>query len=1486
MSACSLGLTIPNADMNFSCKRTKMIEDRLFVFTKNNEILVLIKKEDKINNVSYFEKDYLILTSMQEREEIVDVFIMKKANEIMTQNERIILVVTKSLVIYFCNLSDGLCISKRNLSNFKEDKIIHIASLCERFLLLIFERKAMLFDTFSQMIFKEESMKVLNKIPTDDNGKEEFLNFEVDKVYPIKENSFFILSKDKDTFFLSVPLINSIYHYTLDYEVTRIKIIKETFDISKYFNDESMLCFFSNQDFIFHNLNQKIRVSFLDSVEELTELSYLNSKAKFPIIYVNRITLNKEEKLLVLYKDLTCEIFTYDKKLREIKLFKKFVIMIEDEFISMKYVTGENVLIGYTENTINVFDLRRINKNDEKYVDKVISLKDIFDKKAKQMFFTNYFKTNFPKYVSDITSELSDNDKMFEITCSSLYCYSENKSLYYIVGTKQGTVAIIDIFFSESLQLNPVVFIDYHRTKVETLSIYENRLLIISSSDGTVSFTDISQSKIDAAIASSNIVSESTMTTSYEKKRRKESLDEYNQKLNLSYLNKVRNNSIYRKKSIDDVDENSKRIVLNPITSIKSFGKLQRIIPVVQLDHNFLASNEELKRKNASLLAFEMENSKTIVMRMDTMKILYKFNQAGPTAKIKAVYHLSYMKSLVFYLDNDTIKVSSYSTRTCDRYISDIDKIYDILRVEEKLGHYFLKPEKLDEFIEGIALSKLKFNEADLEDNKKKGTVKSKERDEISVLQIKKTITNSMEKQLFIKKLFENKMRERQQINITHNKFDAIWMRKIECMIIDEMISIMNNNELSDKLKKIKIMNLLYNPTLFMKIIDRYDSTTKGILGNYMKIGEQYNEFISINFEEYFSYLEKKMHELKDTKNVFRINYFNIVSLLHIWNFGIELDAFLYSHYKLYQPIFDFFPMIIGVDSSCSISLLDEAKIDENLNFSFKFSDHFKYFTENMKRILTTKEKKKELFTDKGQLLESHQGYLVNLKNYKRSTNLSHLLHLGLFGSLIAFLGFEENPHLCDFIENEKKIMKISTTKRQIEYSNFEMFHNFMYENSDDLTLANKDFLLPDYLSMEYNIVTKNKFDISVKMRFKLSLDSIMLYLNQVYRYIFNLINETNELYTNFSKLNKDSNIDYGNKLDFLSEYELSLITYLILYNSLTGNNSKEMPDKMMIKITEMLVLYVFKIINDSSMKITYSKAVGELLGKSTETLEMIYKDNMDNYAKFLIEFYSNSNIPINLDSTFKKYTIGNYAIIKSEESPNFLKIIIAKLLKTFGRTRIKVILKIIQEEFKRKQSENSYLNYLIEIIWLFFRDTSYKLVQFLPAVIGLIMVILSSTNKELKACCMDNSKRLLSCLILHYPMMAFHQNSQKLAVGADDGKIYIYDMASGNIWKNLNAHSKALTALTFDSTGNIIVSYSAQENLVKCWKIGLTNFFSNFFSQKDGYYKQQKFKPIKADAQISPDDILKVVSFKLMPKKEHEIILVREDKGVEIISL
>ena len=80
MSSCNLALTIPNPDWNFSSKQAKLIEDHLFIITKRNEILVYEKREDKINNVSYFEKKFIILTTLQDREESKRNSYSKRAN--------------------------------------------------------------------------------------------------------------------------------------------------------------------------------------------------------------------------------------------------------------------------------------------------------------------------------------------------------------------------------------------------------------------------------------------------------------------------------------------------------------------------------------------------------------------------------------------------------------------------------------------------------------------------------------------------------------------------------------------------------------------------------------------------------------------------------------------------------------------------------------------------------------------------------------------------------------------------------------------------------------------------------------------------------------------------------------------------------------------------------------------------------------------------------------------------------------------------------------------------------------------------------------------------------------------------------------------------------------------------------------------------------------------------------------------------------------
>lgn len=96
----------------------------------------------------------------------------------------------------------------------------------------------------------------------------------------------------------------------------------------------------------------------------------------------------------------------------------------------------------------------------------------------------------------------------------------------------------------------------------------------------------------------------------------------------------------------------------------------------------------------------------------------------------------------------------------------------------------------------------------------------------------------------------------------------------------------------------------------------------------------------------------------------------------------------------------------------------------------------------------------------------------------------------------------------------------------------------------------------------------------------------------------------------------------------------------------------------------------------------------------------------------------------------------------------------------------------------------------------------------------------MNPTHKELKTSCLDNCKRLLGCLLPIYSMIAFHQNSQKLAVGANDGKVFIYDITTGNIWKNLNAHNNEISALSFDFSGNVLISYSGTEANLRFWKV------------------------------------------------------------------
>lgn len=52
----------------------------------------------------------------------------------------------------------------------------------------------------------------------------------------------------------------------------------------------------------------------------------------------------------------------------------------------------------------------------------------------------------------------------------------------------------------------------------------------------------------------------------------------------------------------------------------------------------------------------------------------------------------------------------------------------------------------------------------------------------------------------------------------------------------------------------------------------------------------------------------------------------------------------------------------------------------------------------------------------------------------------------------------------------------------------------------------------------------------------------------------------------------------------------------------------------------------------------------------------------------------------------------------------------------------------------------------------------------------------------------------------------------------------------------------------------------------------------------KDGYYKSQKFDLIREE--INPEEKMNTVKIQLMPKQQNKIILIRENKSAEVISI
>ncbi|EGD83413.1 hypothetical protein PTSG_12116 [Salpingoeca rosetta] len=101
--------------------------------------------------------------------------------------------------------------------------------------------------------------------------------------------------------------------------------------------------------------------------------------------------------------------------------------------------------------------------------------------------------------------------------------------------------------------------------------------------------------------------------------------------------------------------------------------------------------------------------------------------------------------------------------------------------------------------------------------------------------------------------------------------------------------------------------------------------------------------------------------------------------------------------------------------------------------------------------------------------------------------------------------------------------------------------------------------------------------------------------------------------------------------------------------------------------------------------------------------------------------------------------------------------------------------------------------------------------------------------NKTARTKCAKLAKRVLSDICRTYPMIARVPSTSsataRLAVGAQDGKLTIFDLKTATVWKVVQAHSAPISATAFDPTCKYLITFSLVEKHWRVWQLTNTLF-------------------------------------------------------------
>lgn len=225
------------------------------------------------------------------------------------------------------------------------------------------------------------------------------------------------------------------------------------------------------------------------------------------------------------------------------------------------------------------------------------------------------------------------------------------------------------------------------------------------------------------------------------------------------------------------------------------------------------------------------------------------------------------------------------------------------------------------------------------------------------------------------------------------------------------------------------------------------------------------------------------------------------------------------------------------------------------------------------------------------------------------------------------------------------------------------------------------------------------------------------------------------------------------------------------------------------------------------------------------------------------------------------------------------------------GSTQPLLFLSSVGKEVTRQDMGPMYHRICLDCIIQLVRDNAVQMVRHLSVVVEAVIRPLYPGEPILRKMCLVGSTMALHDLVKRFPMVAFHQQTQRLACGTAKGRIVLYDLRTATKWRILeNSEAElhgGISVVAFNREGSVLASYSAEDACICTWTAGSGGFLGGILGMQ-GRRKQKINLNKRRGAAATLEGVLQQcrLQFGSQQVRSNRLKLRREDGQIVTVGL